>query len=105
MGCGCKGNVPQTKQTPTVVRTDGAIEIMDVSNPNYTREEIIRIKDYVNSINKTETERKFVFDMLATHFGDLIPSYCDQACLNHISNRIVYMETKLTEYEIFIMNK
>lgn len=105
MGCGCKGNVPQQKVVPTVVRTDGAIEIMDVTNPNYTREDIIRIKDYVSSINKTETERRFVYDILLNSFGDMIPDYCDQACLNHISNRIVYMETKLTEYEIFIMNK
>lgn len=99
MGCGCKGNAPQQKVVPTVIKTDGAIEIMDVTNPNYTREDMIRIKDYVSSINKTETERKFVYDTLLTHFGDLIPDYCDQPCLNHISNRLVYMDSKLTEYE------
>ena len=100
-GCGCKGNVPQQKIIPAVIRTDEGIQIMDVTNPNYTREDIVRIKDYVSSINKTETERKFVYDSLLTHFGDLIPDYCDQSCIHHISNRVVYMETKLTEYEMF----
>jgi hypothetical protein len=106
MACGCKGNTPQTKQTtPTVIRTDGAVEIMDVTNPNYTIEEIIRMKDYINSTNKTELERKFIADMLLTHFGDLIPDYCDNSCIKHISNRIKYMEDKLNQYMIFNLNK
>jgi len=105
MSCGCKNNTPQPQKQPQVIKVEGGVEIRDVSNPNYTREDVIRIKDYVSSINKTETERRFVYETLLNAFGDLIPDYCDQACLNHVSNRVTYMEGKLTEYEIFIMNK
>lgn len=106
MGCGCKGeNTTSNEKKPIVIKTDGIVEIMDVTNPNYTIEELIRMKDYVSSTNKTELERKFVADMLLTHFGDLIPDYCDNACLNHISNRVKYMEGKLNDYKIFIMKK
>jgi hypothetical protein len=100
-GCGCKADVAKERK-PVVIKTEGVVEIMDVTNPNYTIEELIRMKDYVSSSNKTETERKFIADMLLTHFGDLIPDYCDNACLNHISNRVKYMEDKLNQYEIFI---
>ena len=102
--CNCKAGVNKEPK-PIVIKTDGIVEIMDVTNPNYTIEELIRMKDYVSSTNKTELERKFVADMLLTHFGDLIPDYCDNACLNHISNRVKYMEGKLNDYKIFIMKK
>lgn len=100
MSCGCKADVANERK-PVVVKTEGVIEIMDVTNPNYTIEELIRMKDYINSTNKSDTERKFIADMLLTHFGDIIPDYCDQACMKHISNRVKYMEDKLNQYMMF----
>jgi hypothetical protein len=104
MSCGCKNkNQTTNKILPkTVIHSDGGIEIIDVSIPSYTREDVIRIKDYTISSNKTEIERQFVADILYTSFGDLIPDYCDIPCINHVKNRAEYMEKRLFDYENFI---
>ena len=88
--CNCK----QQPQQPIVPK--GITPIQVISEPtvyNFDREEIIRIKDYVISTNKTEVERQFVKDSLLKHFGDMIPDYCDQNCLRHIRLRTDYMES------------
>lgn len=103
--CSCKENKTTKVKQPVLVSKNNEIEILDIPKPGYTREDIIRMKDYTSSISRTETERLFVADILLKHFGDLIPNYCDIPCLNHIKERINYMETKLAQYELFLMMK
>jgi hypothetical protein len=103
--CSCKENKTTKVKEPVLVSKNNEIEIFDIPKPGYTREDIIRMKDYVSSTNKTETERLFVADILLKHFGDIIPDYCDTICFKHIKERIGYMETKLTQYDLFLMMK
>jgi hypothetical protein len=104
-GCGCKqNNNTQQKQQPVMVQEDNVINIIDIPQPTYSRENIIRIKDYLSSVNKTHSEKQFVSDLLLNVFGDIIPDYCDQNCFSHIRARINYMESKVLEYENFIKN-
>lgn len=100
--CNCKNKSEKPTPNPIVVQSNNVTEIIDIPNPGYTIEDIIRIKDYITSTNKTETERKFAADTLLNAFGDLIPDYCDNACLNHLSSRAKYMELKVLEYMNFI---
>jgi hypothetical protein len=104
MSCGCK-NKQTTEPKPIVVQSNNVTEIIDIPNPGYTIEDIIRMKDYLTSTNKTETERKFASDTLLNAFGDLIPDYCDIACMNHIRSRLIYMEKKVLDYTNFNKNK
>jgi hypothetical protein len=108
MGCSCKENKTTKKvKEPVLVMSSNKneIEIFDIPKPTYTIEDIIRMKDYVSSISRTEIERSFVSDMLLRHFGDIVPAYCDTICFKHIKERISYMETKLAQYELFLMMK
>jgi len=101
--CNCKKNKQtQEKIQPKLVQEDNVINIIDIPQPTYSRENIIRIKDYLSSVNKTHSEKQFVSDLLLNIFGDIIPDYCDQNCFNHIRTRVSYMESKLLEYENFI---
>jgi hypothetical protein len=102
MGCGCKNNQPQQKVQPIMVQQDNVIHIVELSEPPYTRQDVIRMKDYLSSMNKVYAEKSFISNLLLTNFGDIIPDYCDQTCLNHIKTRSEYMESKLLEYENFI---
>ena len=103
MGCNCKNNnQTQQKVQPILVQEDNVINIIDIPQPTYSRENIIRIKDYLSAMNKTYSEKQFVSDLLLNVFGDIIPDYCDQTCFSHIKSRVSYMETKLLEYENFI---
>jgi hypothetical protein len=94
MGCNCKQQVKQEKIVPDGIRT---IQIQAVENTtvNYTIEDVIRIKDYLSSTNKHDSEKQFVSYILNTNFGDVISGYCDQNCLKHIKNRVKEMESKL----------
>ena len=94
MGCNCKQPVKQEKIVP-----DGIIpiQIQAVENTtvNYTIEDVIRIKDYLNSTNKHDSEKQFISYILNVNFGDVISGYCDQNCLRHIKNRAKEMEDRL----------
>jgi hypothetical protein len=92
MGCGCK----QQPQEPVVPKGITPLVIYSVHEPTgYTMEELIRIKDYINSNNKTETERQFMADFMLKHYGDLIPGYCDQICLARAKKQVEELITKL----------
>jgi hypothetical protein len=94
MGCGCKDNGPkQEKIVPSGIKP---LVIQQVETPaGYTLEDIIKLKDYVSSTNKNESQRFAAQEILSKHFGDVIPAYCDQVCIKFIQGRINIMETKL----------
>jgi len=95
MGCGCKQPVQQEKIVPQGIRP---IVVQSASEPeqlNYTIEDVIRIKDYLSSTNKHDSEKQFISFILNVNFGDVIPGYCDQNCLRHIQKRVKEMESKL----------
>ena len=104
--CGCKQPVKQEKIVPNGIRP---ITVMAVSNeiqaPLYTIEDIIRIKDYLSSTNKHDSEKQFIAYILGENFGDVIPDYCDQICLRHIKTRVDQMSNSISEYEKIILNK
>ena len=92
MGCGCK----QQPQQPVVPKGITPIIVQQVHEPTgYTIEELIRIKDYISSTNKTETERQFMADFMLKHYGDVIPSYCDQICLSRAKKQVEELIVRL----------
>jgi hypothetical protein len=97
MGCNCKNKQTQEKQ-PVMVTQDNVIEIIDLTEPPYTIEDVIRIKDYLSATNKVHKEKDFISTILLNNFGDIIPDYCDQVCFNQIKSRADYMFNKITEY-------
>ena len=94
MGCGCKQPIQQEKIVPQGIRPI-QVESAENTTVNYTIEDVIRIKDYLSSTNKHDSEKQFVSYILNTNFGDVISGYCDQNCLRHIKNRVKEMESKL----------
>jgi hypothetical protein len=94
MGCGCKQPIQQEKIVPQGIRPI-QVESSEDTTVNYTIEDVIRIKDYLSSTNKHDSEKQFVSYILNTNFGDVISGYCDQNCLRHIKNRVKEMESKL----------
>lgn len=94
MGCGCKQPVKQEKIVPRGIQP---IQVQTVQNGtiNYTIEDVIRMKDYLSSTNKHDSEKQFITELLYQNFGDIIPSYCDQNCFKQISMRVEQMESKL----------
>jgi hypothetical protein len=94
MGCNCKQQVKQEKIVPQGIRPI-QVESAEDTTVNYTIEDVIRIKDYLSSTNKHDSEKQFVSYILNTNFGDVISGYCDQNCLRHIKNRVKEMESKL----------
>ena len=94
MGCGCKGSQPQQPVVPKGI-TPIQIQSVQPVEINYTIEELIRVKDYISSTNKTETERQFVETFMINKVGLVIPSYCDQICLNNIRVSVEKLESRL----------
>jgi hypothetical protein len=105
MSCGCKQPIKQQKIVPEGIRPIQVQSASEIDAPTYTIEDVIRIKDYLNSTNKHDSEKQFIAYILSENFGDLIPDYCDQNCLRHIKNRTIQMEESIREYENFILNK
>lgn len=95
-GCNCKGSVPQEKIVPKGI-TPIQVQAIKHEPIGYTIEELIRIKDYISSTNKTETERQFMSDFMFKHYGDLIPNYCDQNCLNRARRQIEELGLRLNQ--------
>jgi hypothetical protein len=93
MGCGCK----QQPQEPIVPKGITPIQVVAVQPEpvTYTIEELIRIKDYISSTNKNETERFFVETFMINKAGLVIPSYCDQICLSNLRDKVQQMESRL----------
>jgi hypothetical protein len=94
MGCGCKGNQPQEKIVPKGI-TPIQVQAVQPEPVTYTIEELIRIKDYISSTNKTETERQFVETFMINKAGLVIPSYCDQICLSNLRDKVSQLESRL----------
>ena len=90
MSCGCKNkNGTMAKQKPVMVKqADGSIELREQTPPPYTREYLIEIKDHLNTRNKTEYGRQRIIEFNEKYFGELIPGYCDQACITRTNNRL-----------------
>ena len=93
-GCGCKGSVPQEKIVPKGI-TPIQVQAVQPEPVTYTIEELIRIKDYISSTNKNETERLFVETFMINKAGLVIPSYCDQICLSNLRDKVQQMESRL----------
>jgi hypothetical protein len=97
MGCGCgkQNNQDNSKIVPQGIKPI-VVQAVSTTEPlNYTIEDIIRIKDYLSSTNKHDSEKQFISFILNVNFGDVIPGYCDQNCLKHIRKRVKEMEAKL----------
>ena len=90
MGCNCKGQ----KQEPIVPKgiKPIVVEVVQPAAINYTIEELIRVKDYISSTNKKESERQFVQEFMMKEIGMIVPDYCDQICLSNLRLRVKELE-------------
>lgn len=95
MGCGCKGQPQQEKIVPKGIEPIKVQAVVELPPIDYTIEDVIRIKDYLSSTNKHDSEKQFIAEILYKNFGDVIPSYCDQTCLKQIALRVQQMELRL----------
>ena len=93
MGCNCKGQ----KQEPIVPKgiKPIVVETVQPATINYTIEELIRVKDYISSTNKKESERQFVQEFMMKEIGMVVPDYCDQICLSNLRLRVKVLEDKM----------
>ena len=75
--CDCKNKTQ--KQEKIVPKGITPIQVIQVSSTslNYSIEEVIRAKDYLNSKDKKEVERDFVYQLLIRTGGPAIYGYCD----------------------------
>ena len=94
MGCNCKGQ----KQEPIVPKgiKPIVVEAVQPAAINYTIEELIRVKDYISSTNKKESERQFVQEFMMKEIGMIVPDYCDQICLSNLRLRVKELEGRLS---------
>jgi hypothetical protein len=97
MGCGCKNKKEEPKPA-IVVKADNTMEFI-VEPPPYTREEVIRVKDYMNAFNKTEEERLNMIDFNRKYFGEEMMGYCDAACQDRVRRRLERATELLNDYE------
>ena len=95
MSCGCKQNT--MKQEKLVPKGITPIQVIQVSSTsiNYSIEEVIRAKDYLNSKDKKEVERDFVYQLLIRTGGPAIYGYCDLVCMKDIKNHIDKLDKQL----------
>lgn len=96
MACGCKNNMKQEKIVPKGV---SPIQVVQVSSTslNYSIEEVIRAKDYLNSKDKKQLERDFVYQLLIRTGGPVIYGYCDLVCMKDIKNHIDKLDKQLQD--------
>jgi hypothetical protein len=73
------------------------IQVIQVSSTslNYSIEEVIRAKDYLNAKDKKEVEREFVYDLLKRTGGPNISGYCDLVCMKDIKNHLDKLDKQL----------
>jgi hypothetical protein len=95
MGCGCKNNTnTQEKLVPKGITPIRVIQVAGAPL-NYSIEEVIRAKDYINSKDKKEVERDFVYQLLIRTGGPTIYGYCDQPCMNDLRTHIDKLDRQL----------
>lgn len=100
-GCNCKNknlDMSKSKKTAIQPQSDGSIAIQEIKEPPYTWEEIIDVKDYINSRNKTEEGRLKLVEFNRKHFGEEI-GYCDQPCIERTKKRLDRATELLNEYD------
>lgn len=97
MGCNCKNKQPQKKGIQEYQKE--AIKEIESTPPPFTWEEVIRVKDYINSRNKTETERQYVLSFNEKYFGEPNTGYCDQICMERLSKRLEIATALLQQFD------
>lgn len=97
--CNCKNAVKQEPKPSVIKKADDTITFV-MEAPPYTREEVIRVKDYLTSFNKTEEERLNMIDFNAKYFGEIIVGYCDQNCLERVRKRVDRAMELLNDYDL-----
>ena len=93
--CNCKNKTnTEEKLVPKGITP---IQVIQVSSTfiNYSIEEVIRAKDYLNARDKKELERDFVYQLLIRTGGPAIYGYCDLVCMKDIKNHIEKLEKQL----------
>lgn len=100
--CNCKNKQPQQKQI--MVQSQDAIEIVELEQPPYSIEEVIRVKEYFNTRIKTDEQKQFVIDWNQKYFEPQFQGYCDAPCFNRIQSRAEYAFEKCVQYQKYIMN-
>jgi hypothetical protein len=94
LSCGCKNTMKEEKIVPQGITP---IQVVQVSSTplNYSIEEIIRAKDYLNARDKKELERDFVYQLLIRTGGPAIYGYCDLVCMKDVKNHIDKLDKQL----------
>ena len=93
--CNCKNKTnTEEKLVPKGITP---IQVIQVSSTfiNYSIEEVIRAKDYLNARDKKELERDFVYQLLMRTGGPAIYGYCDLVCMKDIKNHIDKLDKQL----------
>ena len=93
--CNCKNKTnTEEKLVPKGITP---IQVIQVSSTfiNYSIEEVIRAKDYLNARDKKELERDFVYQLLIRTGGPAIYGYCDLVCMKDIKNHIDKLDKQL----------
>ena len=93
--CDCKNKTQ--KQEKIVPKGITPIQVIQVTSTslNYSIEEVIRAKDYLNAKDRKEVERDFVYQLLIRTGGPAIYGYCDLVCMKDIKNHIEKLEKQL----------
>lgn len=97
MGCNCKNKAPQKKSIDDYKKE--VIQEIEITQPPFTWEEVIRVKDYISSRNKTEEERHNALSFNEKYFGEPNTGYCDQICMERLSKRLDIATALLQQYE------
>jgi len=93
--CNCKNKTnTEEKIVPKGITPIQVIQVSSTSI-NYSIEEVIRAKDYLNARDKKELERDFVYQLLIRTGGPAIYGYCDLVCMKDMKNHIEKLEKQL----------
>lgn len=99
MGCNCKGTKKEEPKPAVIKKADNTLTFV-MEAPPYTREEVIRVKDYMLATNKTEAERLNMAAFNEKYFGEVIMGYCDHACMDRVNRRIDRAMELLNDYDL-----
>ena len=93
--CNCKNKTnTEEKLVPKGITPIQVIQVSSTSI-NYSIEEVIRAKDYLNARDKKELERDFVYQLLMRTGGPAIYGYCDLVCMKDIKNHLDKLDKQL----------
>ena len=93
--CNCKNKTnTEEKLVPKGITPIQVIQVSSTSI-NYSIEEVIRAKDYLNARDKKELERDFVYQLLIRTGGPAIYGYCDLVCMKDIKNHLDKLDKQL----------